>query len=186
MQIENHFEIPLLPAAAWPILMEVQQTAACFPGAGMIECVTGDHYKGRVTVKLGPLAMVFSGNMHIEDRDDRAHSAVIKASWSETKGRGNANTITRFALQEQGDGTRVSLQSELQLAGQVAQYGRGAGMITAISTQLIATFADNLRRRIQSAGADPSAAAGPQAAAEISALSLIGKTLGSRMTRGRH
>ena len=60
MQIENHFEIPLLPAAAWPILMDVQQTAACFPGAGMIECVTGDHYKGRVTVKLGPLTMVFA------------------------------------------------------------------------------------------------------------------------------
>jgi carbon monoxide dehydrogenase subunit G len=181
MQIENQFELPLPPATAWPILMDVPQTAACFPGASMVEPVAENHYKGRVTVKLGPLTMVFSGNMHIEARDDNAHSAVIKAAWSETKGRGNANTITRFALQAQGDGTRVRLQSELQLAGQVAQYGRGAGMITAISAQLIATFADNLRRRIQAAGTDQTA----PAVTEISALALIGKALGSRLKPGR-
>ena len=181
MQIENHFDILLPPASAWPLLMDVQQTAACFPGVSMIECVTADHYKGRVTVKLGPLAMVFSGNLQIEDRDDDAFSAVIKAAWSETKGRGNANTITRFALQEQGVGTRVRLQSDLQLAGQVAQYGRGTGMITAISAQLIATFADNLRLRIQAAGADQTA----PVATEISALTLIGKALGSRLKPGR-
>jgi carbon monoxide dehydrogenase subunit G len=181
MQIENHFDIPLTPASAWPILMDVPQTAACFPGTSLIERVTADHYKGRVTVKLGPLAMVFSGNLRIEDRDDNAHSAVIKAAWSETKGRGNANTITRFALQALGDGTRVGLQSDLQLAGQVAQYGRGTGMITAISAQLIATFADNLRLRIQTAGTDKTA----PAATEISALSLIGKALGSRFKPGQ-
>lgn len=29
--------------------------------------------------------MVFSGNLHIENRDGNAHSAVIKAAWRETK-----------------------------------------------------------------------------------------------------
>jgi uncharacterized protein len=181
MQIENQFDIPLPPASAWPILMDVPQTAACFPGTSLIECVNESHYKGRVTVKLGPLTMLFAGNLHIEARDDSAHSAVIKAAWSETKGRGNANTVTRFALQTQGDGTRVRLQSDLQLAGQVAQYGRGIGMITAISTQLIATFADNLRERIQGAGAGKTA----QTVREISALKLVGKALGSRLKSGR-
>ncbi len=182
MQIENHFEIPLPPSAAWPILMNVPQTAACFPGAGMIEAVAEDQYNGRVTVKLGPLAMVFAGNLRIENRDNAAHSATIKANWREAKGRGNANTVTRFALQAQGDGTRVTMQSDLQLAGQVAQYGRGAGMIAAISEQLIATFADNLRVRIQLAGA---AEATPRTAAEISGFTLIGKALGSRFKRER-
>lgn len=185
MQIENHFDIPLPPDAAWPILMAVPQTAACFPGASMIEAVAEDHYKGRVTVKLGPLAMVFAGNLRIEHRDDAAHSATIKANWSETKGRGNANTVTRFALQAQGIGTRVTLHSDLQLAGQVAQYGRGTGMITAISAQLIATFADNLRMRVVLYGAPECDTAAPRAAAEISGLTLIGKALGSRLKRER-
>lgn len=183
MQIENHFEIPALPASAWPILMNVAETAACFPGAGMIEQISADHYKGRVTVKLGPLTMVFSGNLRIENRDDAAHSAVIKASWSETKGRGNANTVTNFALQAQGDGTRVNMHSDLQLAGQVAQYGRGAGMISAISAQLTATFAENLRARIQAVDADGAMPPESQAAPEISGLTLIAKALGIRVKR---
>ncbi len=177
MQIQNHFDIPIPPAAAWPILMNVPETAACFPGASHIEQISEDHYKGRVTVKLGPLAMLFSGNLHIENRDDTTHSAVIKAAWSETKGRGNANTVTTFSLQEQGDGTRVNMVSDLQLAGQVAQYGRGVGMISAISAQLIGAFADNLRARIQAVDGGGA----PQAAAEISGLTLMAKALGSRL-----
>ena len=163
--------------------MNVPQTAACFPGAGNIEQISADHYKGRVTVKLGPLTMVFSGNLCIENRDDNAHNATIKAAWSETKGRGNANTVTRFALQEHGGGTRVTLHSDLQLAGQVAQYGRGAGMIAEISAQLISTFAENLRARIQAAEAGEAAPAEGQAAPEISGLTLIAKALGSRLKR---
>lgn len=180
MRIENYFEIPLPPAAAWPILMDVPQTAACFPGASGIEPIGADQYKGRVTVKLGPLTMIFSGNLRLEARDDAAHSAVIKASWTEVKGRGNADTVTRFALHEQGAGTRVCLHSDLQLAGQVAQYGRGAGMISNISAQLIAAFAQNLHARILAAGAGGADVVTP-AVAEISGLALIAKALGNRL-----
>ncbi len=181
MQIQNHFDIPILPAAAWAILMNVPDTAACFPGVSHIESIGDDQYKGRVTVKLGPLTMVFAGNLRIEDRDDAAHGAVIKAAWNETKGRGNANTVTQFALSEQDGGTRVTLTSGLQLAGQVAQYGRGVGMISAISEQLIATFAQNLRARSKAVDAGGNASAEAQAATEISGLTLMAKALGSRL-----
>ena len=183
MQIESHFEIPVPLAAAWPILMNVPETAACFPGASMIEQISADQYKGRVTVKLGPLTMIFSGNLCIENRDDAAHSATIKGNWTETKGRGNANTVTSFALQRQGEGTRVTLHSDLQLAGQVAQYGRGVGMVSAISAQLTATFAENLRARIQAAETGGTAPPEPQTASEISGLTLIAKALGNRLKR---
>ena len=166
IQIQNHFDIPVSPAAAWPILMNVPETAACFPGASGVEAVAENHYKGRVTVKLGPLTMVFSGNLHIESRNDAAHSAAIKAAWAETKWRDNANTMTQFALQEISGGTRVVMDSDLQLAGQVTQYGRGAGMISALSAQLIAMFAENLRGKIQAAGSNVS----PTAAQQISGL----------------
>ena len=181
MQIQNQFDLPLAPAAAWPILMNVPQTAACFPGASLIEQISDAHYKGRVTVKLGPLTMVFAGNLHIAQRDDAAHSATIKAAWAETKGRGNANALTRFSLIEQAGqsgGTHVSMTSELQLAGQVAQYGRGVGMISALSAQLIEAFAQNLRASLAaSTGGTPP----PGAAAEISGLTLMAKALGSRL-----
>jgi carbon monoxide dehydrogenase subunit G len=183
MQIENQFEIPLPPAAAWAIVMNIPQTAACFPGASMVEQTGADQYKGRVTVKLGPLTMVFAGNIHVVERDDAAYRATAKANWNEMKGRGSAITVTQFALRAQGDGTLVTVQSDLQLAGQVAQYGRGVGMIADISAQLISTFAKNLCARIHAADADENTLADSSGTPAISGLTVIAKAIGNRLKR---
>lgn len=174
MKIQNRFDVPMAPGEAWPFLMDIAATVPCFPGAELIEQLDADNYKGRVTVKLGPLTMVFSGKLRIEDRDDEAHSGTIKADWTETKGRGNANSVTRFAMSECDAGTLVELVSEVQLAGQVAQYGRGAGMITEISAQLVARFAENLRARMNKSVMEHRA---------ISALALASRAVLKRVKR---
>jgi carbon monoxide dehydrogenase subunit G len=148
LKVQNTFEVPIPPAEAWSFLMDIPATVPCFPGAELTEKIDDANYKGRVTVKLGPLTMVFNGKVEIRDRDDAARSGTMKASWSEAKGRGNANTVTRFSMQDSAGGTAIVLESDLQLAGQVAQYGRASGMIENISAQLIAKFADNLRARL--------------------------------------
>jgi carbon monoxide dehydrogenase subunit G len=183
MQIKNEVEVVLPPAAAWTLLMDIPRTAACFPGAELTATLDEDHYKGRVTVKLGPVTMLFAGDLRIENRDNARHSAIVKANWAETKGRGNAVTVTRFALGESAGGTRVDVDSDVQLAGQVAQYGRGAGMISAVSAQLITTFADNLRARIRSAplhgGQDEERP--PLTAKDLSVFPLLWKALVNRV-----
>ena len=161
-------------AEAWSFLMDIPATVPCFPGAELVERLDHDNYKGRVTVKLGPLAMVFNGRLRIEDRNDEAHSGTIKASWTEARGRGNANSVTRFTMNESEGGTRVELDTEVQLAGQVAQYGRGAGMIADISAQLVSRFADNLRVRINESAMKHR---------EISGLSLASRALLNRIRR---
>jgi carbon monoxide dehydrogenase subunit G len=186
MQIKNRFDVPLAPAAAWSLLMNVPVTVTCFPGAELVETVDADHYKGRVTVKLGPMTMVFSGNLTVEDRDDARHSATVRANWTETRGRGNAVTLTRFELHELAGGTVVGVDTDVQLAGQVAQYGRGAGMIAGVSEQLISRFAENLRAQISSSATTPAEAAAPSAAPqrnEISVLALLWRTLVRRLKR---
>jgi carbon monoxide dehydrogenase subunit G len=115
--------------------------------------------------------MVFNGRIRIEERNDEARLATMKAAWNEAKGRGNANTATRFALSECNDGTRVELETDVQLAGQIAQYGRGTGMISDVSAQLIGKFAENLRARINES---------VLVHTEISGLSLASRALLNR------
>lgn len=174
MLIRNGFEVPLAPADAWTFLMDIVSTVPCFPGAELVETLDADDYKGRVTVKLGPLALVFNGRLRIDDRDDTAHSATVRASWTEVKGRGNANTVTRFAMAEQNGGTRIELETDVQLAGQIAQYGRGTGMIADVSAQLIARFAENLRA---------SSEGGAPQRSDISGLTLASRALVNRFKR---
>ena len=172
MNIANQFDLPLPPAAAWAALMNVPETAACFPGASDIVQTGPDQYTGKVTVKLGPLTMVFAGRMQVESRDDAAHSATIKATWSETRGRGHALTVTQFCLSElnaEATATRAGLNTDLQLAGQVAQYGRASGMLAALSQQLVADFAKRLHARLSGAV--------PEAPLPISALGVAAKAL---------
>lgn len=176
MQIQNRFEVPIPPDDAWPFLMDLGAIVPCFPGAELVEKIDDDHYRGRVTVKLGPLTMVFNGKLNIESRDEAARSGTVKAAWTEAKGRGNAISVTRFSMHEHGGGTRVEIASDIQLAGQVAQYGRGAGMIADISTQLVDKFAQNLRATIDSVALDPKNA-------EISGLSLASRALLNRLKR---
>lgn len=177
MQIHNRFEVPMPPDEAWPFLMDIASTVPCFPGAELVEKTDEDVYRGRVTVKLGPLAMVFNGRLRIEDRDEAARSATVKASWTESRGRGNAITVTRFAMRrsDAGAGTAVDIDTDVQLAGQVAQYGRGVGVISDISAQLVSKFAENLRASI---GAD---AAGGRS--DIDGVRLLGRALLSRVRK---
>ncbi len=187
MQIQNRFEVPIPPEAAWPLLMDISFTAPCFPGAELLEKIDADTYKGRVTVRLGPLMMVFAGNLHVENRNEAAHSATVRATWTETKGRGNAVAMTSFTMQERGSGTAVVVDSDVQLAGQVAQYGRGTGMIAELSAQLISKFAANLSAKIRAVppAQDELTAEkiAPPSQPEVSAFELLWKALVNRLRR---
>ena len=180
MHIRNRFEVPMPPARAWAFLMNLHSTVPCFPGAELVEQVDDENFRGRVTVKLGPVSMVFNGKIRIEGRDEAEHAATVKATWTESRGRGNAVTVTRFALRADGAGTAVDVETDVQLAGQVAQYGRGVGVISEISAQLISKFAENLRNAIEKDEAGADAGLEHDSRSEISGLGLLGRALLNR------
>ena len=61
MQFENSFDVPLPPAEAWKVLMDVPRIAPCFPGAELTETLGPDKFKGRAGVKIGPVNLFFAG-----------------------------------------------------------------------------------------------------------------------------
>src|SRR3546814_15434962 len=85
--------------------------------------------------------------------DETARRARVKAAGRESRGRGAANADVLFALQPDGDGTRVAITTDLQLSGMVAQYGRSAGIVAAVSEEMTRDFAACLRARIVGAEA---------------------------------
>jgi carbon monoxide dehydrogenase subunit G len=174
VQIRNCFEVPASLHEAWDFLLDIPSTIACFPGAELTETIDAENCRGRVTVKLGPLAMVFAGRLHVEAGNSSTRSGSVRATWTEAKGRGNANTLTRFVMVGFDAGTRVDLETDLVLAGQIAQYGRGTGMISGIASDLIGRFADNLRAKLR---------AKPLEHTEISGLSLASRALLGRSKR---
>jgi carbon monoxide dehydrogenase subunit G len=188
VRIQNKFEVPMPPAQAYSYLMNLPSTVPCFPGAELTDQLDRDNYKGRVMVKLGPVLMVFNGKLQIQDRNESGQSGQVTGTWAESKGRGNAVTVTRFEMKPRGEGTEVEVSTDVQLAGQVAQYGRGAGVIADISAQLVSEFAENLRTAIQARGLappdDPPPVVDHSYQPEISGFKLLGRALLNRI-KGR-
>jgi hypothetical protein len=164
MEFDNSFDVPLAPEQAWSVLMDIQRIAPCMPGAELTEVIDPQHFKGKISVRLGPVALAFAGRVEIDSIDEANRSARVKAQGSDAKGRGGANATATFHIEPAGDGSRVMIHTDLMLSGAVAQYGRGVGMIQATAAQIIGQFAGNLRTQLaQQPPAPPKA---PAAAAQ--------------------
>ena len=157
MKIENEFTVARPCSEAWAILMDIKRIAPCMPGAEITDIVDSNTFRGRVLVHLGPVAISFSGTAKFQTIDQNNYQATVAASGSDPKGRGNAEANIKFSLIEDGSSSRVKIHTDLQLSGSVAQYGRGAGMISALATKLVNEFAKNLDSQltIEESSADP-------------------------------
>lgn len=184
MQFENTFTVPLPPDDAWRVLMDVERIAPCMPGAELTEVIDKTNYKGKISVRLGPVALTFAGTVKLEDVDDVGHTAKIKAQGSDSKGRGGAQAAAAFRLEAVPEGTKVIVNTDLTLSGAVAQYGRGVGIIQATANQIIQQFATCLKSELSTTGASASAAATPSADATTSTASAAA-TVGAPQAQPR-
>lgn len=148
--IRSSFKIDATPADVWKTMIDIERSAPCFPGAELKEKQPDGSYKGAFTVKLGPLTLKFAGKFKIAEQNDADRTVVVSASGTDTKGRGGAEAQINASVTEEGGKTKVDVVSDVNLSGTVAQYGRGAGMIEALSQQLLNQFAKNLTALIES------------------------------------
>src|SRR5215510_12468655 len=148
MEFDQSFDVPLPPDRAWTVLMDIQRIAPCMPGAELTEVVDPRTYKGKVSVRLGPVALAFAGVVKFESIDPNGRAAKVKAQGTDSKGRGGANAVVDFRVEPTPGGSKVLVHTNLQLSGAVAQYGRGVGVIEATAAQLIGQFANNLRAQL--------------------------------------
>jgi hypothetical protein len=159
MEFDNSFEVPLPVGDAWALLMDIGRIAPCMPGAALTDVVDAHTYKGRIGVRLGPVALTFAGTVKFEEIDDANRRARVTAQGSDSKGRGAANAAASFRLEPTGGGTKVLVHTDLTLSGAVAQYGRGVGIIQLTAGQIITQFANNLKAQLAKEGAQAAAAA---------------------------
>ena len=163
--IQASFSIDADPTAVWRSLIDIELSAPCFPGAELKEKQPDGSYKGAFSVKLGPLLLKFAGKFKIAEQNDEARTAVVAAGGTDTKGRGGAEALIQVHVLDEAGKSKVNVVSNVNLSGTVAQYGRGAGMIEALSQQLLNQFAKNLTVLIETPAAGAGAAAGGELAA---------------------
>jgi carbon monoxide dehydrogenase subunit G len=155
MELNHEFRVTEPPEQVWEVMTDVPAIAPCMPGAELQE-VVGDEFHGVVKVKLGPITAQYKGTARFVERDDDARRAVLRAEGRETRGQGNAKATVTAQLEPDGEGTRVSVATDLMITGRVAQFGRG--VLADVSSNLLDQFVACLERKL--AGEQPGAGEG--------------------------
>lgn len=174
MLIENSFEVSAPIDRVWSYLLDVEKVVPCMPGAELSETIDESNWKGKATIKVGPVALAFAGKVSMEERDERAHRAVIKASGMEQRGKGAASATITSTLEAASDGnTLVNIVQDLRVSGQAAQFSRG--MMQDVTNKLTQQFADCLQANMQ---VEERAAAGEEVVPIVTAEPVKGIRLG--------
>lgn len=180
MKLENSFEVAAPPEAAWELLMDVPRVVPCMPGAELIEVVDDSNWKAKMSVKLGPIGLMFDTDVKREEADEAARRVTLSAAAREVKNRGRAQATIASTLTSSDGGTRIHVVTDLALSGPAAQYGRG--VIQDVSTQLVTSFAECLQAQLGAAPGEAEAAVAAQAK-PVSGLSLFVRALGRAIAR---
>ncbi|MEU2032490.1 SRPBCC family protein [Nocardia amamiensis] len=154
MKIVNEFTVHAPVEQAWEVLTDLEQVVGLMPGAQTAGW-EGDDFLGRLKVKVGPVTSEFTGKAKFVERDEHDHRAVIDGRGRDTRGAGNAAATITTQLREDGDNTRVIVDTDLKIVGKLAQFG--SGMLQQVSEKMLGQFVASLEARL---------AAGDKAAAE--------------------
>ncbi len=166
MDLTHSFTVPASVSETWKTFEDIESVAGCFPGA-TVTSVEGEDFKGTCKVKLGPIAMVYSGSGTFVEKDEAARRFVIDAKGKDKRGNGTAGaTVTATFNEEGAESTRVDVVTDLAITGKPAQFGRG--VIEDISNKLLDQFVACLKDKVGSEPEPPAAPPAPAASPEPS------------------
>ncbi len=137
MELKHHFVVPSSLEDTWHSFNQLEDIAPCFPGATLTS-VSGEQFTGTVKVKLGPIAMIYTGTGEFLERNQETHTVVISATGKDKRGNGTAGATVTAVLTPDGDGTAVDVSTDMNVTGKPAQFGRG--VIQDISDKLLEQF----------------------------------------------
>lgn len=166
--LEKTFPMPASQEVVWGFLQNVGAVAACMPGARITERVNDTHFKGTVTVKVGPASMSFKGDIEVRDFDATHRTLRLIGKGSDSSGTSGASLdLTARVEAGTGDGASSLVgKSEVTMSGKAATFG-GRVMGT-VADQILQQFAANFAKQVSaiaSAQAVPATAADATTAA---------------------
>lgn len=159
MEFTHAFDVPAPPDQVFEQLLDVRRIARCVPGVEVTEMIDERVFRGRIRVKVGPIAVGYEGEGRVLDVDPAARRATVEASGQESGSAGFVRARATMSVEANADISRVVITTELAIAGRVAQFGRA--IIDQVAKRMITAMGSCLAEQLRSAAADSSSTSQP-------------------------
>jgi uncharacterized protein len=146
VKLSNEFTVAAPLERTWQTLLDVERVAGCLPGASIEPVGEDGMYRGSIRIKVGPVSMSYSGTVRLADVDADERVASFDARAKETKGTGTAAAVIRNRLEPAGEGTHVVVETDLNVTGRAAQFGRG--LMEDVAARMLGDFAGRLEQLV--------------------------------------
>lgn len=144
MKLEHTVSVDAPRARVWAVLMDLPVAARCVPGTRDI-AVDGDLVRGTLEVRVGPVKLSLAGSVMIEQRDDAAGTARLRADAADQKIGGALRAFVDVAVT--GDApTQLRVSSDVAILGRIGELGQP--LIARQADKVLAGFADCLRATV--------------------------------------
>lgn len=137
-ELDHNFTTSKPVDESWAAITDLERLVPCVQGGRVLEKVDDNTVKAEIVVKMGAMAMEFTGTVEIAEQDASAHRAVMVVKSKEKGGQGHANANVTFSLNNGGG----SIHTSAQITGKAASMGEGA--IIGVLDALIKDFTGKL------------------------------------------
>jgi uncharacterized protein len=130
VRLEHAFTTEKPIGESYATILDLERLVPCVEGGSVLERTGPESARAEIKVKMGAMAMTFTGTIEVVEKDDAAHTATMSIKSREAGGQGHANATVAFALND-GGGT---VSTNAQITGKAASMGEGvvAGVLDAL------------------------------------------------------
>jgi hypothetical protein len=145
--IEKKFTVNQTIDKTWELLTDPTKIVSCVPGAELTEKVDENNYKGKVSMKFGPVSVKYNGQVTFEKSDAANHELVLNGKGMDDKGKGSADMLLTAKLTANGNQTEVQYSMEVSISGMLAQFG--SRLISDVSNSVADQFSNNFKNKAE-------------------------------------
>jgi uncharacterized protein len=179
MRFSNQISVDAEADELFAFVSDPEQVVRCLPGASL-EGRDGDDWRGAMSMKVGPIKASYEGTLRFVELDPDARRAVMRVRADEASGQGQAEARIVSQIEERDGAACIRMETDLQIRGKVAQFGRGA--MEQLAGRMLEGFAANVGEAI-AGGGEP--ADGEEEAGVAEAASDAPDTITLRLPRPR-
>jgi len=167
--------------SVWAVLNDPEQVVVCVPGAQLTEALDEDHFKGKVTLKIGPVTAKFNGEVEFTQRDSAKYELALEGKGADISGKGGASMKMSLSLTALEKHTEVTSIMSVSITGRIAQFG--ARMIEAVNNKLFEQFTQNFSNLLAKENGAAGVGTNSPEAEPVKAASLVGSVIVSELKK---